>query len=213
MSIHGRQFASSKRVLQGKAPKLREMAKGKQPNKAVSFTEREEEILWQCGQFGDTNPRALLNTVWWNVVQQFGLRGRELHYDLKIGDFKVENDNLGRKFVSFIEGPSKTRQGGLNFKPRHIHPRMYAIEGDRCPVRYFELFKSKRPEQLKESGPLYLAVIDNPKYEKVWYKSSRIGIHYLNNIVRNMISKSPLADKDKKLKIKTTPLEKQLFEY
>ena len=36
--IHGREFTSSKKVLQGKARKLREMGKGKQPNKACSFT-------------------------------------------------------------------------------------------------------------------------------------------------------------------------------
>ena len=69
----------------------------------------------------------------------------------------------GRKFIEFTEGPSKIRQGGLNYKPRQIKPRMYETCGERCPLKIFGTYVSKRPLLKKTSGPLYLTTIDNPK--------------------------------------------------
>ena len=113
---NGQEFASSKKILEGKARMLRKEGLGKRPNKAASLTIDEEESLWHCGQFGFQTPRALQNTLWWNIVQQFGLRGRDNHYNLQIEEFSVEIDENSRRYVKYIEGPSKTRNGGLCFK-------------------------------------------------------------------------------------------------
>ena len=40
----------------------------------------------------------------------------------------------GLEFVEFAEGPTKTRPGGLNAKPRQFQPRMFQTGGERCPV-------------------------------------------------------------------------------
>ena len=76
----------------------------KTPNKASTLTEAEEEALWQCGQLGYKTPKSLLNTMWWFVVQHFGLRGREQHH-IDISEFSIETDEKGRKFIEFTEGP------------------------------------------------------------------------------------------------------------
>lgn len=191
--ISGREFVTSKNILEGKARLLRQSGKGKKPNRAESLTDQEKTTLWDCGQLGDSNSRSLLNAIWC-VVQQFGLRGRDNHYNLKMEEFSIKIDNSGRKYVQFIEGPSKTRQGGLNYKQRNINPRMYGNGGDRCPVRLFELYKAKRPAELRNSGPLFLAVIDNPKNPDVWYKNSRLGIIKLATIMKSMIQNSPLKE-------------------
>ena len=85
------------------------------------------------------------------------MRSREEHYSLNIEDFKLETDNKGRKYMSFDEGLTKTRKGGLNFKPRLISPKMYEST-ENCPVQLFLLYKSKHPLSLRNSGPLYLAM-------------------------------------------------------
>ena len=47
---------------------------------------------------------------------------------------------------------------------------MYEKKTDRCPVVFFLLFKSKRPFELRNTGPLYLTVIHAPLTD-VWYKN------------------------------------------
>ena len=153
----GDTFRSSRKVLEGKARQLRQQGKGKVPNRAQSLTAEEEEVLWESNQLGNNNPRSRLQTIWWNNCLHFGMRGREEHYEPKIEDFKLEVDGSGRKYISYIEGLTKTRKGGLNFKPRLIAPKMYESENiERCPVKMFLKYKSKRPTCVSESGPLYL---------------------------------------------------------
>ena len=43
----------------------------------------------------------------------FGLRGRQEHHDMMVEDFSIEKDYDGVEFITFSEGPTKTRQGGL----------------------------------------------------------------------------------------------------
>ena len=135
------EFRISRSVLEGKARILRQEGKGKVPNRSRSLTEDEENILWEYGQLGLSTPRSLVQTVWYNNCLHFGMRGREEHYNLKIEHFHIEFDNAGRKNVRYTEGLTKTRNAGLNFKPRIIEPKMYATGGERCPVKMFEEFK------------------------------------------------------------------------
>ena len=93
--IKDREFFSSRKVLEGKARKLREGGRGKPPNRSKSLTNEEEETLWKSGQFGSRNPRALINTMWWLLTQQFGLRGRQEHHNMKVEDFCLQRDDDG----------------------------------------------------------------------------------------------------------------------
>jgi len=43
--IRDREFLNFRKVLEGKARKLREQGKGKRPNRSRSFTKEEEEVL------------------------------------------------------------------------------------------------------------------------------------------------------------------------
>ena len=60
--------------------------------------------------------------------------------------------------------------------------------GERDPVRLFKLWLSKRPEGMKDNGPLYLSVIDRPKSPQVWYTKVRMGQNTIGNIVKSMAS-------------------------
>ena len=152
-------FWSSRQVLAGKARIARMNGKGKVPNRARSLSGAEENILWESGQLGCNSSRSLIQTVWWNNCLHFGMRGREEHHSLKMEQFCLEIDKNGRRCISYTKGLSKTRNKGLNFKPRLISPKMYENKTERCPVAFFLLFKSKRPVELRNMAPFTLLLL------------------------------------------------------
>ena len=172
-------FKSSREVLEGLVRQLRQEGKGKVPNRSRSLTSDEENILWDCGQLGATTSRTLIQTMWWHNCLYFGMRSREEHYNINITDFEKKIDKDGRKYITFQEGLTKTRNAGLNFKPRLIFPKMYATGGPRCPYLLFETYVNHRPEELKYSGSFYLAVIDFP-LTNIWYKKMKMGVNTIH---------------------------------
>ena len=128
---------SSRQVLEGKARITRMDGKGKVPDRARSLSVAEENILWESGQLGCNSSRSLVQTVWWNNCFHFGMRVREEHHSLKIEQFRLKIDKNGRYYISYTEGLTKTRNKGLNFKPRLISPKMYENKTERCPVAFF----------------------------------------------------------------------------
>ena len=53
---------------------------------------------------------------------------------------------------------------------------------------------------MRNQGPFYLAVIQNPK-SLVWYKNSKMGVHMINNMLKTMKQNSPLAISEPNKKI------------
>ena len=64
----------------------------------------------------------------------------------------------------------KTRKGRLSKPARRIQQRMFAAGDPRYPVMLLEMMLSKRPEELKLSGPLYLIPLQKPK-ANIWYST------------------------------------------
>ena len=113
------------------------------------------------------------------------MRGWEEHHSLRSEHFRLEIDENGRRYISYAEVLTKTRNKGLNFKPRLIFPKMYENKTERCPVAFFLLFKSKRSVELRNMGPFYLAVIDAPLTD-VWYKNQAMGVNTINTMLSRM---------------------------
>ena len=197
--IRDRVFSTSRAVLEGKCKNLREHGKGKRPNKSNSLSESEVNILWECGQLGTHCPMSLIKTIWWLFTLHFGLIGRQEHHFMTISDFQFKKDDFGNEFVTFAEGITKTRQSGLLEKHRLIQPKMFSTDTSRCPVNIFKLYLSKRPSQLRSSGPLYLSIIHKPVSNSLWYKTVPMGQHTRNSIMKRMIENSPLRNSDKRL--------------
>ena len=107
-------------------------------------------------------------------------------------DFTLNKDDNGNEFVTFHRKPEKTRQGGLLVQARSVLPKMFATGESRCPLALFKSYLPKRPEDLKLSGPLYLACIDNPTTTDVWYKKSRMGKNTSSKIMKSMKENAPL---------------------
>ena len=187
--VRSREFHNSQEVLNAKALSLRQQGKGKRPNKAQPLTTEEESALWEKGQLGDFNGKVLTNVNFKNLTEQLGLRGRQEHYDAYVEDLVIRQQEDGTEVVEFREGPTKTRSGGLSIRRRTTPQVMYSTDGGKTdPVRLFKLWLSKRPEGMKDTGPLYLSIINRPQSTDVWYTKIRMGQNTIGNIMKSMAS-------------------------
>jgi len=143
--LKDKEFSSCRKVLEGKARRLREEGYGKRPKAAKALTSQDEELLWSKGLLGDHSPKSLISTMWYLLTQQFGLRGCQEHHDMFVEDFTFTKDDNGVDYITYEENPTKTRQGGLRKKRRVVQPKMFATGGERCPVKLFKTFLSRRP--------------------------------------------------------------------
>ena len=114
---------------------------------------------------------------------------RALH-SMVVEDFSFCVDDSGTEYVTFKENPTKTRQGGLNTKHRSILPKMFATGDPRRPVQLLKQYLSKRPQELREKGPFYLAIIENPK-TNVWYKKQRLDVNSIDNMMKSVVKDTP----------------------
>ena len=131
------------------------------------MTPVEERALWEKGQLGDFNARILTNTNFKNLTEQLGRRGRQEHYDSYVEDFIIRQQEDGGEVVEYREGPTRTRSGGIRVRRRSTPQLMFSTDGgERNPVRLFKLWLSKRPEGMKDNGPLYLSVINRRNHLK-----------------------------------------------
>ena len=136
---------------------------------------------------GDFNAKLLTNVNFKNLTEQLGLRGRQEHYDAYVEDLVIRQQEDGTEVVEFLEGPTKTRSGGLSIRRRTTPQVMYSTDGGKTdPVRLFKLWLSKRPEEMKDTGPLYLSVINRHQLTDVWYTKIRMGQNTIGNIMKSM---------------------------
>ena len=109
-------------------------------------------------------------------------------------DFRIMKGDDDLEFVEFAEGPTKTRPGGLNAKPRQFQLRMFQTSGERCPVALFRQYISRRPPNLRTRGPFYLSIKYNRRPgDEVWYKIQPIGENKINSMMKNIISGTALG--------------------
>ena len=105
----------------------------------------------------------------------------------------------GLEFVEFAEGPTKTRPGGLNAKPRQFQPKMFQTGGERCPVALFRKYISRRPPNLRTSGPFYLWIKYNRgSSDEIQYKVQPMGQNKINSMMKNIISETTLESSEKR---------------
>jgi len=168
----------------------------KRLNKARQLPEEEEERLWKSEKLGAKTPESLIHTMWWSLTQQFGLRGRQEHHVMRLEDFRIMKGDDGLEFVEFAEGPTKTRPGG---KPRQFQPKLFQTGEERCLLALFRQCISRRPPNLRRSGPFYLSIKYNRgSGNEVWYKVQPMGENKINSMMKNIISETTLETSEKR---------------
>ena len=110
---------------------------------------------------------------------------------MRVEDFSFRKDETGASYIVYVEGITKTRQSGLHQKSRLQLPKMFETQSERCPVKLFQKYLSKRPVGTEKSGPFYLQPIENP-LTNIWYKKTPIGVNGINSMMKDLISNSRL---------------------
>ena len=65
------------------------------------------------------------------------------------------------------KNPTVIRQSGQS--ARSSLPIMFTTGDEKCPVAIFKDYLSRRPPEIRKTGPLYLSCVPNPS-SQVWYK-------------------------------------------
>ena len=143
------------------------------------MSDEEENVLFASGEFGDSTPQALQTTVWWLLSMHFGFRARDESRKLQWGDIELQKDpTTGVEMLVFLtERGTKTRTGKERGHQRAFQPKAFATKTDRCPVKYYKLFRSHRPAAMNsEDSPFFLAVRHHRQpNDPVWYMKSPLG--------------------------------------
>lgn len=160
------------------------------------MTDEEVDVLYGQNLLGSENREALLNTLWLNNTQYFGLRGCQEHRDMKWGDVVLKTTADGLDYLEYNERQTKTRTGVQPKDTRTVKPKMFSVPGsERDPVSFYRLYAGKRPDDMKnDDSPFYLAInhIKNPASRKPWFKSAPMGINKLNGLMKTMAEKAKL---------------------
>ena len=194
--IDGIDFKSSQQILEGRARELREQGMGKKPNASEFLTKDEEDMLWETGRLGRSSPAVLVRTVWFLLVQHFGLRGVQEHTTMRLDEFKRRRDENGKPFIEFVEDPTKTRGGGLRPKQRPTNCKMFPSNDERCPVSMFDFYVSKRPPTMADSDRFYLT----PKsswHGSDWYFDRPMGHNTISSIMKKIVENTTIPSTKK----------------
>ena len=145
---------------------------------AQPTTEDEEQLMWTKGVLGDTDPKTLLNTLFFLIGNFFALRSGEEHRSLTFDQIRVikgsDNERSKLQNTSFGE---KNYAGGLKhrkLRPKTVEQHDNPGNPERCIVRIFEKYQSRCPK-LKPGSPLYLTPKRKVSSDEVWYTKTPVG--------------------------------------
>ena len=194
--IDGQEFRKTRETLVAKQKELKKAGKGNKTKSTRALTDEEVDILYGKELLGLSSPESLLNTLWLNNTQHFGLRGCQEHRDMTWGDVQLKASADGVQFLEYTERQTKTRTGAEPKDTRAVKPKMFSVpSSDRDPVKAYHLYASKRPEQMNSAdSPFYLAVnyTKLTQSSKPWFKAAPMGINKLNSLMKTMDQKGGL---------------------
>ena len=199
------EFAFSRKVLEAKRKNLVVQGKGNRPNATRSLTKEEEDKLFQSGAFGAENPVALQRTIWWILSLHFGFRARDESRKLCWGDVSLQTDPIqdGREMLVWLnERGTKTRKGEENGHTRPFSPKPFATNTERCPVQFYKLFRSHRPDEMNEpDAPFFLAVRhgDRRVNPDVWYMKAPLGKNEIGKFLKTAADEASLQRQGSKV--------------
>ena len=112
---------------------------------------------------------------------------------MKVEDFTIGKDNDGLEYFEYIEGPTKTRNGGLSKKSRDFLPKVCATGDERCPVALFNEYLSRRPAALQNSFSIKYKSNNN-----TWYKAQPMGTNRINEMMKRIVQGTQLEHQQQK---------------
>ena len=166
-----------------------------QKKKADVIAVHEEDMLWEKGLLGDSNPQILLDTLIYYIGLNFAIRGGE-HRDLRFkpSQIKLVEPADGVPYMVYTEFVSKTNQGGLQHRkkePKKVVHHANVHYPERCLVRLYKLYNSKCPVDRPDNS-FYLRPLAKPK-ENVWYQKVAVGHNWLANVIPRLFKEAGIS--------------------
>ena len=162
-------------------------SQGSGPSQPI--TQEQEDRLWESGILGDSNPTVLLHTIFFCCGKFFGLRGGKEHRELEFGKhIQLTVTEQGETLV-YTNSYSKNYNGGLkhrNLKPKCIKVFPCNENPQRCFVRLYKLYASKRSSNFKSTGFYLRAKIIYHEHD--WYEDRVLGHNTLDNLMKVIAS-------------------------
>lgn len=201
-------FEGTRKVLRAQQKVSRENGEipGKNASRAIP-----PEVLAKCWEkevFGKKDPQTLQATVLLNHQIYFGVRAKKETVDTRVGDVScgpLRSDGLPQ-YLEYSERVTKTRTGATGQGARESIPRMYPDDArpDRCPVRLFDFFMSKKPaEARKPDFRLFVNALNitKKKWEDcdVWYAAAPMGHNTIGGLIKKQLEAAGINTKDLKL--------------
>ena len=162
--LKDKDFEKSRKVLAAKRKSLiHEHGKGNKPQATTALKDKDEDALFEIGEFRDSNPVSLQRTVWWPLSLHFGFRAKDESRKLCWGDVQLQQDKDDKEMLVWLsERETKTRHGQEKGHQRAFQPKVYATKSEQCPVKFYKTFKSDRPIDMNQpESPFYLALRQN----------------------------------------------------
>ena len=162
--LKDKDFEKSRKVLAAKRKSLiHEHGKGNKPQATTALKDKDEDALFEIGEFRDSNPVSLQQTVWWPLSLHFGFRAKDESRKLCWGDVQLQQDKDDKEMLVWLsERETKTRHGQEKGHQRAFQPKVYATKSERCPVKFYKTFKGHRPIDMNQpESPFYLALRQN----------------------------------------------------
>ena len=93
LGIDIKKLDMTSKVVVAKKKELKSLGKGNFQNHAAGLSIENEERLWESGALGDSDPEALVHTVWFLATKCLGFRGCHEARQLKWGHLTFHEDN------------------------------------------------------------------------------------------------------------------------
>ncbi|KAK6173752.1 hypothetical protein SNE40_017154 [Patella caerulea] len=188
--LEDNEFIGMRNVLHAKMKELSRRGIGLDKKRADIISVENEDILWKKGILGSDTPKQLLDTIFYLIGLNFALRAGKEHRNLRYGQnsqLSLHTSESGDQYLQYTEFVSKTNQGGLKHQ-KHKKKVVRAYENldipERCIVRLYEKYIRLRPKTCAcDAFYLQPAKLNSKEH---WYNSIPVGVHTLQNLVKNM---------------------------
>ena len=163
------------------------------------------QLLFEKGELMSaetSDPRALMQTVWFYTSLYFGKRGRENQRAMKKTMLRLCVTGAGEEYFELNKDQpgtmlsSKNHTGGLEGTEGHSDGKIFAISSSpRCPVKTIKSYLSHlNPDNdALFQRPRSPSAKFDPNETKVWYEKCVLGHNSLDNMLRNMLERAGIC--------------------
>ena len=153
------------------------------------------EKLFQLGEIGLHNPKALMQFLYISIVCGLGVKRGAQMYNLKWGDIVLCVMDNGVEFLTHVKfvDPLIDSQTSDLIVMNGSKPKVFGnAKKNRCPLEAYKLYASKRPVTMNApNSPFLLSPVSKSrKVGQAWFTCRCIGINAAGGLMKELIRKS-----------------------